>query len=168
MPEDYQENVQQYNKLLNTIFPATLTLVTLIGFGPQAMAIVKRYSATAFVGYISALKTAPLLTKAITGGVTAMLGDVMAQTIDRVCGGEKSRWNFKRNLRFFLFGFIIHGPQMHVTFKYLEPQISIGTGLINSIAKCVVLQALSTPTVLFNFFMFMGLVTWQRPFDEMK
>lgn len=34
MPEDYQENVQQYNKLLNVIFPATLTFVTLLGFGP--------------------------------------------------------------------------------------------------------------------------------------
>lgn len=78
MPDDYQENVNQYNQLLNKIFPATITLALLVGVGPQVMSVAKQYAATAFVSYVSALKTAPLLTKAVTGGVTAMLGDVMA------------------------------------------------------------------------------------------
>ena len=98
----------------------SIALVALFTNGPQVLAVTKRLVASYFASYLNALKTAPLLTKAITGGVTAILGDITAQMISRVCGA-KSRWNFASNLRFFLFGFFIHGPQMHFTYKYIVP-----------------------------------------------
>ena len=146
----------------------SIAFIALFTSGPQLLAVTKRMAAGYFTAYLSALKTAPLLTKAITGGVTALLGDVVAQMIARVCG-TSSRWNFSSNLRFFLFGFVIHGPQMHLTYKYLIPQVTLGASLLtNSVVQCAVLQGLSTPSVLINFFLFMGLLTRTVPFAEMK
>lgn len=88
--------------------------------------------------------------------------------ISRMCGA-KSRWNFASNLRFFLFGFFIHGPQMHFTYKYIVPQLTLGTSIVvDSIFTCAFLQAFSTPAVTINFFLFMGLLTRTQPFAEMK
>jgi hypothetical protein len=57
---------------------------------------------------------------------------------------------------------------MHMTYKYAVPRIALGTGVVDSIAKCAALQAFSTPAVIFNFFCFMGLLQRKSPVGEIK
>lgn len=69
---------------MKKFLPIGFVAYVLLLCSPEILAFSKRVLPAMFGSYLTALKTKPILTKAITGGVTAMLGDVVTQIIERV------------------------------------------------------------------------------------
>ena len=65
----------------DNFFPVDISLLTfaLLGTSTQVRAIITVMSAQPIVGYVASLKAFPLLTTAITGGVTAALGNILSR-----------------------------------------------------------------------------------------
>lgn len=102
--------------------------------------------------YNSALKTNPLLIKALTSLVGFSLGDILAQ---KFLGSSDSEFDFKRLARMAAFGFCLHGTTGHYFYGALDRAIP-GTEAWKVAAKVGIDQLLWAPIFTVMFFTFIG------------
>eukprot|EP00250_Pteridium_aquilinum_P028416 c37115_g1_i1 orf=119-697(+) len=120
--------------------------------------------------YLKALKTYPLLTKAITAGCIAGCSQTVAQKV----GGAR-RLDYRRIVLVFFYGLLYAGPFGHFFHKLMDRIFKPKKGAANggadgaTIVKKVVLeQALSGPWNNFIYMLYFGLILEGRPWSFVK
>eukprot|EP01043_Picozoa_sp_COSAG02_P014448 COSAG02_NODE_596_length_19794_cov_14.707591_4_plen_198_part_00 len=121
-----------------------------------------KHSPRKFVGllapYESALATRPVLTKCVTGGVLAFLGDLVAQRVNNVQKG-KLQFDERRLAAFTVFGVGWTGLFNHYWFGWLATVIP-GAGVTAVVGKTIVQHGFCNPVLYLPlFYVFNGVAT---------
>jgi len=111
--------------------------------------------------YDGALRSHPLLTKAVTSGVIASLGDACTQKLI-----ENQAFDFARNARFTALGAGLVAPALHVWYGYLGRLIP-GTGLVETTKRVALDQFAFSPVFIGLFFTSLGGLERKQP-QEIK
>jgi protein Mpv17 len=108
----------------------------------------------AWRGYNDALARTPLRAKAATACVLNVIADLLAQLIT---GREGQGLDFRRLLRFALFGGVLAGPAGHYWFGALDAAVRT-VGMRGAVMKMTADQLLFSPLLLAGFFGVMALM----------
>ena len=166
------------------IIAAALSIAAVVSTG--ALGSVTKLSSAFFAWYLSALDATPLLTKCVTGGLIAFVGDYGAQffewkskqapkesyngstTKQRSTISIHGTYNIRRGIARFLECLLISSPLMHYGYDLFEtvvPTVGGGSALYRSIAAlthvladCVLLDAIFVMTGI----VFTGLLEGHR------
>ena len=115
---------------------------------------------SAWDGYLNALETAPLLTRAVTAGLLFPMADGAAQVLENGKREEKEDVDVARLARFAIFGFFVQAPWNSAFYEILdrllpptEDPLSIVT-----VEKLFVDQGLQAPVFTVVIFLVLGLL----------
>ena len=117
--------------------------------------------------YAELLESKPVTTKAITAGLIALFGDVLAQLFEyklscrRLAEGEEAppmKLNFLRCLAVTIEGIIITGPGLHYLYTALENWMPAQKGMLAAFTHVAVDEFIFDPLFVLCFFFLCGLI----------
>lgn len=119
-----------------------------------------------WVNYLRSLNERPVLTKSLTSGTLALLGDLIAQFIEHFRNSKP--FALQRALQFASFGIVISGPIFHLWYKLLEKLFQGQQPTLKVVLmKMVVSMLFMRPLFLFVFFTYMPAIQGQTV-EEIK
>ncbi|CAM9757238.1 unnamed protein product, partial [Sphacelaria rigidula] len=109
--------------------------------------------------YAALLSKSPLVTKAITAGVLAFGGDLMAQGFEFQRSGRNGRFDKRRLLAVVVDGAFITGPALHILYGLLEHFMPTeGAGMFPAMYHLLLDTFLFDPAFVASFFCITGLL----------
>ncbi|TFJ83962.1 hypothetical protein NSK_005057 [Nannochloropsis salina CCMP1776] len=117
--------------------------------------------------YAELLESKPVLTKAITAGLIALFGDLLAQVFEykltcrRLAKGEEPapfHLNFLRCLAVTIEGVVITGPGLHYLYTALESWMPAQRGFLAAFTHVAVDEFIFDPLFVLCFFFLCGLI----------
>ncbi len=125
--------------------------------------------------YAELLESKPVMTKAITAGLIALFGDVLAQVFEykllcrRLPAGEEApplQLNFLRCLAVTIEGIAITGPGLHYLYTALESWMPAQNGVLAAFTHVAVDEFIFDPLFVLCFFFLCGLIEGKGLKDE--
>ncbi|CAM9353030.1 unnamed protein product [Ectocarpus fasciculatus] len=118
-----------------------------------------------FNAYLSALRSRPLLTKSVTGGVLFAIGDSANQ-----CYHHEKKYDVKGAAIFTGFGTLLYAPTNHFWFGWMETNIACGLSwskkpLTQALARVVFHSCTYAPFSIISLFLWSGYLSGQ-PMDS--
>jgi len=105
-------------------------------------------------GYNIALNKRPIVTKSAMAFTLSVVGDVLGQELERWQNTKENKpyfYDYKRTLRFGVWGLVIVGPVLHGYYKLLDHYIP-SSGLVkNALKKLFIDQIFFAPTMITSF-----------------
>ena len=103
-------------------------------------------------GYMRLLMKRPLLTKSLTAYFLMSTGDRICQSI------EGKSFDFKRNVRFGLYGLLLQAPWRHFAYDVIMPKYVPGNSFVDIAKKMLFSQTIFAVVMFSQFFIFMGML----------
>lgn len=166
-----------FASLLDSLVPRNVLLFS--AFGTMVRSILKIFSFKAFTRwYLTNLEIYPLLTKALTAGAMGILGDLIAQNVERKWGEKPKdqKYCYRRTAALFFDG-LYGGPVMHYAYAFFESMIptantvgimSILSPLSHCIADSIVVDSFFVGTMFFTSGLFEGLSLFDEIIPQIK
>jgi len=111
--------------------------------------------------YSVAIEAYPLLTKSITSSILTSFADIVSQLIERrrAYNDDKITHDYKRTLRFGLFGLILQAPWNHYWYLLLDLWIPVaGPFTYTTLVKVLLDQFVQAPILTLLIYLFLGIL----------
>ncbi|EGG14075.1 pmp22 family protein [Cavenderia fasciculata] len=117
-----------------------------------------KFGQRAYSGYVDALHTKPILTKAVTTGTLYFISDTISQHLEnRKKASDEWKFDYVRAFKFSVFGFVITGPTFHFWYHILDTSFPKKV-FSHVIIKAALDQIICAPIFDAVFFMGMGVL----------